>query len=285
MKSAASKNGATRQAASSPSYSEVALCKIYFVVVRSFTTDGGVNSTPHTSHSLVDTHSMTRTCVAQAQGWRAQCTFQVISCVIFMRSCCVFDSPRLLPFPLLAVCLLSYRLFHLLNNQLLLPRCGGQIPCAIPLMRTLAPLPSTTLSHLRHGHLPREEDGAIEFWRSKDHLRHEFVHSQHWSDELWKRTTARGGGNKKRFQYCTVPFLSLRALQSHSGRNLMDPSLQENVSFPSDFFEYIFHIGCAINSHSITNSGLIPGQQILSKRQTVSFTADADFGQTDFGQF
>ena len=37
---------------------------------------------------------------------------------------------------------------------------------------------------LRHGHLPREEDGAIEFWRLKDYLRNEFEHSQHWSDEM-----------------------------------------------------------------------------------------------------
>ena len=44
-----------------------------------------------------------------------------------MRSCCVFDSPRLLTFPLLAVYLLSYLLVHLPSLQLLLPRCGGQI--------------------------------------------------------------------------------------------------------------------------------------------------------------
>ena len=36
---------------------------------------------------------------------------------------------------------------------------------------------------LRHGHRPREDDGAIEFWRSKDHLRNDFAQSQHWSDE------------------------------------------------------------------------------------------------------
>ena len=36
---------------------------------------------------------------------------------------------------------------------------------------------------LRHGHLPREDDGAIEFWRLKDYLRNDFVHSQHWSDK------------------------------------------------------------------------------------------------------
>ena len=63
-----------------------------------------------------------------------------------MRSCCVFDCPRLLHVPLSAVYLLSYRPVFLPGHQLLLPRCGGQIPCALQLMRTLAPLPSTTLS-------------------------------------------------------------------------------------------------------------------------------------------
>ena len=41
-----------------------------------------VNSTPHTSHFLDDSHLMTRTCVAQTQVWRAQCAFHIISCVI-----------------------------------------------------------------------------------------------------------------------------------------------------------------------------------------------------------
>ena len=40
---------------------------------------------------------------------------------------------------------------------------------------------------------------------------------------------AGGGGNKKRFQYCTDPsgqeILYLRALQGHSGRNPIDPTL------------------------------------------------------------
>ena len=117
----------------------------------------------------------------------------------------------------------------------------------------------------------------IEFWRLKDCLRYEFENSQPWSDNMWKSKMAGGGGNKKRFQYCTDPsgqeILYLRALQGHSGRNLIDPSLQDNVLVPNDFFEYIYHIGCAINLHSITNSGLIPGGQILSKRQTVFLTS------------
>ena len=86
---------------------------------------------------------------------------------------------------------------------------------------------------LRHGDLLREEDGAIMFWRLKDFLRNEFEHSQHWSDEKWKNSMAKGGGNKKRFQYCTDPLgqeiLYLPAFQGHSGRNHIDPSLQDNV--------------------------------------------------------
>ena len=131
---------------------------------------------------------------------------------------------------------------------------------------------------LRHGELLREEDGAIEFWRLKDDLRDKFEHSQCWSDDVWKSKMAGGGGNKKRFPFCTdssgQEILHLRALQGRSERNLIDPTLQDNVLIPNNFFEYINHIGCAINLHSITNSGLIPGGQILGKeRQTVFFTA------------
>ena len=146
----------------------------------------------------------------------------------------------------------------------------SQIAYRLPVSKPLSTL-------LRHCQLPREEDGAIEFWRLKDYLRNDFENSQHWSDEMWKSKMARGGGNKKRFQYGTDPsgqeILYLRALQGHSGRNPIDPSLQDNVLIPNDFFEYINHIGCAINLHSITNSGLIPGGQNLSKIQTVYCTS------------
>ena len=89
---------------------------------------------------------------------------------------------------------------------------------------------------------------------------------------------AGGGGNKNIFLYCTDPsgqeILHLRALQGHSGRNPIDPTLQDNVLIPNNFFEYIHHIGCAVSLHTITNSGLIPGGQNSSRdRQTVFFTA------------
>ena len=36
-------------------------------------------------------------------------------------------------------------------------------------------------------------------------------------------------------------------------------------------FPHVYHIGCAFNLHSISNNGLIPGGQDLSRRQTVFF--------------
>ena len=104
-----------------------------------------VNSTLHTSHFLALACAHFNVTSTLAQVWRAQRTFHVIACVIFMRSCCVFDSPRL-SLPLLAVYLFSFRLVHPPGSQLLLPRCGGQISCTLLLMRTLAPLPSRTIS-------------------------------------------------------------------------------------------------------------------------------------------
>ena len=133
---------------------------------------------------------------------------------------------------------------------------------------------SKKLNHLlRRGSLPRDNDGAIEFWKIEDHLQDHFKFCHHWSDEKWKSSMAGGGGHKKIFQYCadsSGTILYFRALQGHSGRNLIDPSLQDTVIIPDGFFKYMYHVGCAINLHSIINSGLILGQK-LSNRQRVFF--------------
>ena len=39
--------------------------------------------------------------------------------------------------------------------------------------------------------------------------------------------------------------LYLRALQGHSGRNLIDPLLQDNVIIQRGLFQHVYHIGCA----------------------------------------
>ena len=129
---------------------------------------------------------------------------------------------------------------------------------------------------LRHSQqVHREEDGAVHFWRIKENLQSQIPQSFHWSDDRWKSCLAAGGGARRRFQYCTDDsgiIIYYRALQGHSGRNLIDPSLQDNVVIPSGFFfQYIYHIGCGFNLHSIINSGLVLGGQNSSKRQTVFF--------------
>ena len=117
---------------------------------------------------------------------------------------------------------------------------------------------------------------AIEFWKLNGDLPNHSEYSGYWFDDVWKSKMAGGGGNKKRCQYCTSgrEFLYIRALQGHSRRNPIDPTLRDNVLNPDDFFEYIYHVGCAVSLHSITNSGLIAGgQNSSSERQTVFFTA------------
>ena len=60
------------------------------------------------------------------------------------------------------------------------------------------------ISLLRHNQtVQREDDGAIQFWRIKFHLRNQFSQVQHWSDERWKSCLAAGGGSKRRYQYCS----------------------------------------------------------------------------------
>ena len=131
------------------------------------------------------------------------------------------------------------------------------------------------ISLLRHNQtLQREDDGAIDFYKIKFYLRNHHSQIQVWSDDRWKVCLAAGGGSKRRYQYCSDDsgrILYLRALQGHSGSNLIDPTLQDNVVIGTGIFHYIYHIGCAFNLHSIINNGLIPGGQDSSRRQTVFF--------------
>ena len=126
---------------------------------------------------------------------------------------------------------------------------------------------------LRHSqHVHREEDGAVHFCRIEENLQNQLPHSLHWWDRNWKVCLAGGGGDKRRFKYCTDASRTVAfSEQGHSGRNLIDPSLQYNVRIQSNFFQYIYHVGCAFNLHSIISSGLIPGGQTSSKRQKVFF--------------
>ena len=114
---------------------------------------------------------------------------------------------------------------------------------------------------LRHSQtVQREEDGAVQFWRIKEHLQSQFPHIPDWSDDRWKACLAAGGRAKRKYQYCnnvSGTIVYFRAIQGHSGRNLIDPSLQDNVVIQSGFFHHIYHIGCAFNLHSLRHDWAI----------------------------
>ena len=101
---------------------------------------------------------------------------------------------------------------------------------------------------LRHSQIvQREDDGAVQFWRIKNHLQSQFPQTIYWSDDRWKACLSAGGA-KRRYQYCTDisgTIVYFRALQGHSGRNFIDPLLQDNVVIQRGFFQHIYHIGCA----------------------------------------
>ena len=134
-------------------------------------------------------------------------------------------------------------------------------------------LSKKVINLIRHNQtLQREEDGAIEFYRMKFYLRGHHSQIHNWSDERWKACLAAGGGSKRRYQYCSDNLGSivyLRALQGHSGNNLIDPTLQDNVVIGTGIFPYFHHVGCTFNLHSINNNGLVLGGENLSRRQIV----------------
>ena len=106
-----------------------------------------------------------------------------------------------------------------------------------------------------------------------------FDGTSQWSIEAQITFLPKGGGPKKRFQFCLNPnsskhFLHFRATQGHSGGSLVDPTLQDNVLLPDVVAEYIHHIGNAHDVHSIIQGGLIRGERSLKRnRQSVCFTA------------
>ena len=133
---------------------------------------------------------------------------------------------------------------------------------------------------LRRDHtVPREEDGAVEFRILASMFHSKFTSSPYWTIRTWLNYLQRGGGAKKRYQYCVDPcsadtIFYLRAIQGHSGGKQIDPTLHENMWLPSDFAEHIYHGGSSHELHSIIESGLIPGgKDVQQKRHAVFFTA------------
>ena len=113
------------------------------------------------------------------------------------------------------------------------------------------------------------------YW--SDEMMQQFANAPHWSFHKWISVLAKGGGQKKRFQYCMNPnyppkFLYLRVIQGHqevrSTLHFKTLCCHQRVS-PSIFY----HVGNGKDLRSIVNHGLIPGGVSLrTGRQAVFFT-------------
>ena len=88
---------------------------------------------------------------------------------------------------------------------------------------------------LRHGHLPREDDGAIEFWRLKEYLRNDLVQSQHWSGEKWRSTMAKGGGKQEKI---SILYWSIRTGKSWFPSSSRSSRTQSHWSFITGPYVY-----------------------------------------------
>ena len=95
---------------------------------------------------------------------------------------------------------------------------GAQFDQAYPVAKRINTL-------LPHGELPPEDDGAIEFWRLKDDLRHKFEHSQYWSDDMWKRGKMAGGGGKHEKKSVLYLFFRRNSVPPSSSRSFRNATL------------------------------------------------------------
>ena len=129
------------------------------------------------------------------------------------------------------------------------------------------------LRHSKQGKKKSSDDTG--YWSYE--MKKQFANAPPWSLEKWISVLAKGGGQKKRFQYCVNPnysqkILYLRAIQGHSG-GTMNPALQDNVLLPEGFTEHMYHVGNGKELSSIVNHGLIPGGVSLrTGREAVFFT-------------
>ena len=145
---------------------------------------------------------------------------------------------------------------------------------------------------LRHKEVGREEEAGVPYDQIFDQCKEVLSEdSRYWSDETkeklsmapywsadkWIDVLSKGGGQKKRFQYCLKPnypqkFLYFRAIQGHSGSTIK-PALRDNVLLPEGFTNYVFHVGNGKELRSIVRNGLVPvGFSTKTGRQAVFFT-------------
>ena len=137
---------------------------------------------------------------------------------------------------------------------------------------------------VRHYDQDERETDAADYWNSMvPKLRKAIQKSggRKFSDTDWLQHIHEGS-NKMRFQYCISSkssLLYIRAVQGHTGGNLIAPELMGHVAIPYKWKEFLFHRGCSFNVTSILKSGLIAGgRESKEGRQTIFYTLLNPFG-------
>ena len=98
-----------------------------------------------------------------------------------------------------------------------------------------------------------------------------------WLQKIYDRS------NKTRFEYCLNSkdsLIYIRAVQGHTGGNIIAPELTCHVTIPYNWKEFVFHRGCSFNLRSILEKGLFAGGRgSKSGTQTIFFTPLKPFGE------
>ena len=130
---------------------------------------------------------------------------------------------------------------------------------------------------LRHDDtVPREDDGAAKFQDLASIYRSQFTSSSHWSLRTWLSFLQRGGGIKKRFQYCVDPsspetlLYTFEQFKAILEENTLILHCRTTCCYRDDFAEHIYHVGSSHDLHSIIQSGLIPGGTVSRKGEACS---------------
>ena len=130
----------------------------------------------------------------------------------------------------------------------------------------------------------RETDGAVHWdtMNSKWLRAFEYQGARNFLEKEWPHDVYEGS-NKTRFDYCVNSKNSLmyiRAIQGHTGGNLIALELMGHVIIPFNWKEFVFHRGCSFNCNSLLETGLISGvRESKEGRQTIFFTPLNPFGE------
>ena len=129
---------------------------------------------------------------------------------------------------------------------------------------------NSAVSKTRLGILPKIFTSSKDSRYWPNEVNQDLKMAPHWSAQKWIDVLAKGGGQKKRFQYCLKldepeRHLYLRVIQgpsgrAHSGNAPVDPVLQENELIPMNNTKYVYHVGHGNELRSTVRNGLIPAR-------------------------